>query len=147
MVKPLNSILRTGLALALLALPACHQVQPTIGASLLSTDIQSHTGKGDRRTVIGRIYDDTGMPVTGVMVSAKMVNPADHFVNGTDTYAAKVDQGDYGLANLLPPCSFDVTVNLPGFVPETKRYDLTVGGAPVVRGPIFNLVRQTRRTH
>ena len=91
------------------------------------------------RNVIGRVYDSNGMPMAGHTVTCKMLNPGDLFVNGKDTYVAVIDEGDYGLANLKPPCSFTVTCDIPGYVPQTLRYDLTVGGPPVVRGPIFYL--------
>ena len=93
------------------------------------------------RTVVGRIYDENGTPMTKVTVTCKMVNPNDHFADGSNVYVAKVDQGDYGLAHLLCPTAFTVDVNLPGYKPQTKRFDVTVDGPPAVRAPIFYMER------
>jgi hypothetical protein len=94
--------------------------------------------------VIGRVYDENDMAYHGNTVTARMVDPSQHFANGEPVYVAKIDQGDFGLANLTPPCSFTVTVELPGYQPETQTFDLTVGGAPVVRGPVFHLKKARR---
>jgi hypothetical protein len=150
MVKILSSKIRRGVVLACAMLPVMTGCQRPLTPDYLPSAVSvsaavRSAAKVAKRSVIGRIYNDVGTPVTGVTVTAVMLTPDSTFANGATTFVAKVDLGDYGLANLTPPCSFNVIVDLPGYRPETQMYDLTVGGAPVVRGPVFNLTRSLRR--
>jgi hypothetical protein len=97
-----------------------------------------------KRSVIGRVYDENDMPYHGDTVTARMVDPTQRFANGEPVYVAKIDRGDFGLANLTPPCTFTVTVDLPGYRSETQTFELKAGGPPVVRGPVFRLNRLPR---
>jgi hypothetical protein len=144
----MNRLLPTALLVTATALiGAC---QPSLSGLLPSTlpGAQVMPGaqsvQGTTRSVIGRVYDDNDMPVHGNTVTARMDDPSQHFANGQPVYVAKIDQGDFGLANLTPPCSFTVTVDLPGYQPETLPFTLTAGGPPVVRGPVFHLKKAPR---
>lgn len=134
--RSLAALLAGGMLLA-----GCQMASLAVQPSLMPSAQSMDKGK---RSVIGRVYDENDMPVHGNTVTATMVDPTQHFANGQSVYVARIDQGDFGLANLTPPCTFTVTVDLPGYQPETQSFTLTEGGAPVVRGPVFHLKRLGR---
>jgi hypothetical protein len=80
---------------------------------------QSQATTGD---VNGRIIDAQGGALPGVSVTAK--NPDTGYLRTVTTN----EEGLY-LLPLMPPGSYDVTMELPGFTTTTRRIALTVGAS------------------
>lgn len=70
----------------------------------------------------GRIQDAQGGVLPGVSVTAK------NTATGYERTTVSNGEGLFGLP-LLPPGSYDVTMELPGFAPVTRRAQLTVGAS------------------
>ncbi|HSL74024.1 MAG TPA: carboxypeptidase regulatory-like domain-containing protein [Ilumatobacteraceae bacterium] len=109
------------------------QVRLGAGERRTSADITMRRGVG---TVSGRILGENGRPLGGVTVTA-----TDGATTRTTTSLTEGNIGFFSIPQLGIPSTYTLSVELAGFVTQTRR--VTLGGS--LDGVDFNLVRSSLR--
>jgi hypothetical protein len=109
------------------------QIQLGGGERRTSADITMQRGVG---TVSGRVLGENGSPLGGVTITA-----TDGATTRTTTSLTEGNIGFFSIPQLDIPSTYTLTVELPGFVTQTRRVSL--GGS--IDGIDFNLVSSSLR--